>query len=251
MTSQEHGQANSSEHLAAAEMGAERRPATLAYYDDTYHREHYGYLFDESYYRLVAAFWRHALFEKTGLDINSKVLDYGCGLGQVSAALPDSVCFDVSRFAIANLRGRGRTVIDAPEKIPIGAFDIVLSSHSLEHSATPYEDLKNFRQYLRPGGHLLLVLPIEIVLKPAPEPDWNQHLFAWTFQTITNLLRATGWIPILQKEVNGPFLLRKLSRFLSERTAVRGAYAAGKIRNAVPSLLTIARLLGIRPANGS
>jgi SAM-dependent methyltransferase len=40
-----------------------------------------------------------------------------------------------------------------------GAYDFVLSSHMLEHSANPIRVLKEWNRILTPGGHLLLVLP--------------------------------------------------------------------------------------------
>jgi len=40
-----------------------------------------------------------------------------------------------------------------------GAYDIVYSSHSLEHAYDPAQVLKEFRRVLKPGGKLYLVLP--------------------------------------------------------------------------------------------
>jgi hypothetical protein len=48
--------------------------------------------------------------------------------------------------------------------------------------------LQEFQDYVLPGGYLVLVLPVEVELRPALKSDWNLHLQAWTFQTITNLL---------------------------------------------------------------
>jgi SAM-dependent methyltransferase len=44
-------------------------------------------------------------------------------------------------------------------KVPDGTYDFVLSSHMLEHSADPIRVLAEWRRLLKPGGHLLLVLP--------------------------------------------------------------------------------------------
>jgi len=44
-------------------------------------------------------------------------------------------------------------------KVPDESYDFVLSSHMLEHSANPLRVLLEWRRVLRPGGHLLLVLP--------------------------------------------------------------------------------------------
>jgi SAM-dependent methyltransferase len=225
----------------AVESDARRN--AVSYYNETYHSEHFGGLLrDERYYNLLAQFWRYSLFDRTGLDAQGKVLDYGSGIGQVSAALPDSVCFDISRFAVTELRKRGRIAVDNPKDIPSRAFDYLLSSHSLEHSSTPYEDLKQFRTYIQPAGRFVLVLPVELNLRYTLQSDWNEHLFAWTFQTITNLLRATGWTPLLQSTIYPPFMLRTLGRLIHSEWTVPAAYFIGRLRRQVPYMLTIAKL---------
>jgi SAM-dependent methyltransferase len=221
---------------------SEARRKALSYYNENYHLEHYGSVIrDEVEFHLLSLFWRYALFERNGLQLNGKVLDFGCGVGQVSAALSDSVCFDFSQFAQNELRKRHRVVAERKEDIPRHVFQYILCSHCLEHSPTPYQDLQEFHEYVLPGGHLVLVLPVEVELRPALQSDWNLHLHAWTFQTITNLLVSTGWTPLSQAHVYGPFMLRTLGRRLSANQAVSVAYRLGRLIHANPSMLTIAR----------
>jgi SAM-dependent methyltransferase len=217
--------------------------ATVAHYDESYYAGHYGVmLHNHAYYRLLSLFWKYVLFERHSLDCSASVLDFGCGIGQVSAALPETACFDFSPFAREELKKRKRRVLETREEIPRAGFDYLLSSHSLEHSPSAYGDLQEFREYLRPAGRLILVLPIELRLKPALEPDWDQHLQSWTFQTITNLLNRTGWVPLFQSVIYGPFLLRTIGRYASIPTAVRAAYWMGRLRRSYPSMLTIAKV---------
>jgi len=221
---------------------SESRQKALAYYNESYHLEHYGSVVrDELGFRLLSLFWRHALFERSGLGLEGKVLDFGCGVGQVSAALSDSVCFDFSQFARNELRKRHRVVVERREDIPRHVFQHILCSHCLEHSPTPYQDLQDFHEYVLPAGRLVLVLPVEVELRPALQSDWNLHLQAWTFQTITNLLVSTGWTPLSQSYVYGPFMLRTLGRRMSASHAVPIAYRLGRLVRANPSMLTIAR----------
>ena len=154
---------------------------------------------------------------------------------------PSRTPFDFSLFAQNELTKRNRFVIEKREDIPRHAFQYILSSHCLEHSPAPYQDLQEFHEYALPGGYLVLVLPVEVELRPALQSDWNLHLQAWTFQTITNLLVSTGWTPLSQSLVYGPYLLRTLGRRLSANYAIPLAYRLGRLIRANPSMLTIAR----------
>ena len=69
---------------------------------------------------------------------------------------------DGSPFAYDSGREPGtRLVRDATalEGIENGAYDLVLSSHTLEHVANPLRALAEWRRVTRDGGHLVLVLP--------------------------------------------------------------------------------------------
>jgi ubiquinone/menaquinone biosynthesis C-methylase UbiE len=210
-------------------------------YDKNYYSNHYNRVVeDKNYYQLLALYWKEAIFSQNNLNSDLAVLDYGCGLGQVSAALANVTFFDYSEYAVNFLIQSGKTALSRIENIPENYFDYLLSSHSLEHSTTPAEDLKHFHRYLKAGGKLILILPVEVNLKPSLEPDSNQHFQCWTFQTITNLLVHCGWRPIYQNFIYGPFLLKTLGSITSQHQAVKIAYWLSSLKKNYSSLLTIA-----------
>jgi len=53
-------------------------------------------------------------------------------------------------------------------KVPDAAYDFVMSSHMLEHSANPVRVLVEWFRVLKPAGHLLLVLP-------EARRTWDRH----------------------------------------------------------------------------
>jgi SAM-dependent methyltransferase len=218
--------------------------SAVEHYDQHYYETHYPRIWhDPRYYECQARHWRRAIFERNGIDTSLSVLDYGSGLGQVSAGLQRRACFDVSPEARDFMRSKGVRVFDKPADIPRGEFDAVLCSHTLEHHAEPLKSLQSFLEFVKPGGLLVLALPKEIHLGMALRPDSDRHFYAWTFQTVTNLLAHVGWTPFHQSMVHGTFLLQSLGvrMGLPLDTAVRLAGALGRMRGIYPTMLTLAR----------
>jgi SAM-dependent methyltransferase len=210
-------------------------------YNKNYYLTHYSRVFEnKKYYELLSIYWKEAIFHRNNLNTELSILDYGCGLGQVSASLSKVTFFDYSEYAVNYLLQQGKNALNRIEDIPQHHFDFLLSSHSLEHSPTPAAELKNFHRYLKPEGKLILILPVEIDLKPRLEPDSNQHFQCWTFQTITNLLFHCGWRPVHQTKLYGPFLLNTLGAITSQNQSVKIAYWLSFLKKNYPSLLTIA-----------
>lgn len=77
--------------------------------------------------------------------------------------------------------GRGRTgrqyVCEATElsRIATASYDFVVSCNNLEHIANPLRALREWDRVLRPGGHVLLVLP-------RPESNFDHQRDITTFE---------------------------------------------------------------------
>lgn len=218
------------------------------HYDETYFLGHYGRLVnDRAYYELLARYWAKAVFggvKELGDIKKMSVLDYGCGTGVVTGALNNSSCFDISPYALKFLKCKNRKVFGNSSGIPQGAFDVLVCSHSLEHYANPLETLMEFKSYMCPNGFLVLILPIEYNLKPTIFPDDNQHLYGWTFQSITNLLLMSGWRPCHASTIYGPFLLGSLGHaFLPADVAVLLSYSLGRLKRSFASMRIVSKLI--------
>jgi len=98
----------------------------------------------------------------------TKVLDAGCGDGELGKMLKDFKKVDVygvdiSRkgVEIAKKKGLRGKVADISKKIPYAdnSFDLVFASEAIEHVMNPDVFLKEIRRVVKPGGHILITTP--------------------------------------------------------------------------------------------
>jgi SAM-dependent methyltransferase len=124
------------------------------------------------------------------------VLDFGCGSGALVAALSSGPKFGVEVNAAARLEasGAGIEVVPSTDELAAESIDVVISNHALEHVPDPLAELRLLRGVLKPGGRLVLRLPLDDWRSQRDAADdGNHHLFAWTPRLIANLLREAGF----------------------------------------------------------
>ena len=171
-------------------------------YESEYHQEVHGYLHDDYYYGLRARISKRQYFQ--GMKTRGKkVFEYGIGLGQNIVLLDNRCGYDISKYAREFSTKKGIKVYSDEAKVPKGEFDIVLSSHVLEHLRKPYENLVYLRERLAKDGKLVLVLPKERHGRAGFTPDVHNHLFAWNFRAINNLLYDAGFEAVSNNFIYG------------------------------------------------
>lgn len=77
-----------------------------------------------------------------------------------------------------------------------GKFDLLYSSHTLEHLKSPRETLAQHWRVLKPDGLLLLEVPnVALIGTSDIVEEWfiDKHLFHFSAVTLIRLLRATGF----------------------------------------------------------
>ena len=185
---------------------------TTLNYEEWYHTERHNTHFNDEYYNSRAKIALTKFF--TGFDTNSRILDFGCGLGQNIYYLPNAVGYDISKFGVEFCKKKNIKVTNNVDDLPEESFDIVLSTHVLEHHPNPKQMLEQIFSKLKKGASLILVIPHEIHGTAKYELDLNQHLFIWNFQTINNLLITSGFKVVKNKYVRGAgyFKLLKLAK---------------------------------------
>jgi SAM-dependent methyltransferase len=163
------------------------------YYDSTYHAQrHTSLIGDATLFNARAAVEKWLYFRD--IPEAAKVLDFGCGIGQSIALLPEAWGWDLSSESREICRSRGISVFEELSDIPSESFDVVFSRHTLEHVPEPRRYLEDARRFARVGGELRLVLPGKERNTVTTVVDTvNLHLYCWTPQTIVNLLHVAGW----------------------------------------------------------
>jgi SAM-dependent methyltransferase len=128
------------------------------------------------------------------------VLDFGCAggglLGGLVAARRIGVEInDVAREAA--VRDHAVEAYKSLADVPDAVADVVVSNHTLEHIAAPFDALCQLRPKLKPNGRLVLVLPIDDwrAQRRWHADDINRHLYTWTPMNLGNLLDEAGYRP--------------------------------------------------------
>jgi 2-polyprenyl-3-methyl-5-hydroxy-6-metoxy-1,4-benzoquinol methylase len=158
--------------------------------------EHYGSTPQDHLIRLFhEVTWAWAAERLAG----ARVLDFGCGSGEGTAAMARSAAsilgVDVAPDAIAHARERngGANIayetIDGAVPAPDDSFDAVCSFQVLEHVEDPDAYLAEARRLLRPGGQLLLATPDRRTRLLRWQRPWNRwHVREWDPAGLARLL---------------------------------------------------------------
>jgi SAM-dependent methyltransferase len=128
------------------------------------------------------------------------VLDFGCAGGAMLAALPGARKIGVELNDVARAEAEREHHIEAYKNladVADGIVDVVVSNHTLEHLAKPFDALVQLKPKLKPGGLLVLVLPIDDWRAQSRwhAGDINRHLYTWTPLNLGNLLEEAGYAP--------------------------------------------------------
>lgn len=75
--------------------------------------------------------------------------------------------------------------------IASNSYDFVHSSHCLEHLENPEVALSNWLRVLKPGGHLIVVVPDEDMYEQGVFPSTFNHDHKWTF----TIDKPASWSP--------------------------------------------------------
>ena len=96
------------------------------------------------------------------IDPEDSVLDFGCCGGFLLEHLPGRQKIGIEPLEPARERAIsvGLHVVSNARELEDASVDVIVSNHALEHVVEPVAELRGLRRVLRPGGKIVLVVPI-------------------------------------------------------------------------------------------
>ncbi|QQS55638.1 MAG: class I SAM-dependent methyltransferase [Candidatus Competibacteraceae bacterium] len=154
--------------------------------------------------------------------IPSGFLEVGAGTGYMTRKFLESgfhgVCYDLGeesrnklRQNLATFRARMDVVDDLCSLTP-GSFDYLFAFEVLEHIEDDRAALRDWTQYLKPGGKILVTVPAH-AKKFGKSDEIVGHVRRYERHELTDLLNATGYRDI--HLVNYGFPLTEITRTVS------------------------------------
>ena len=139
--------------------------------------------------------------KKTKANQNSKILDVGCGSGELLFLLNN--CGFKKLLGIdpyidqTKINQNGIKIIKAEISEIKEKFDLIILHHSFEHMIEPQETLAELKKILTPKGEILIRMPIVNYAWKKYGPDWVQldaprHLFVPTLKGLKLLINNCG-----------------------------------------------------------
>jgi len=173
----------------------------------------------EAYYRYLSRrrvsgllYRRLHLYPRICRRLRGKVLDVGCGIGDLLLYRPNTVGVDVNPLLVEHCRRRGAEAhLSQPDRLPFRdrTFDGVLMDNVLEHLSDPAPILGEIGRVLVPQGTVVVGVP---GVKGYQRDSDHKHFYGQ--ESLVRCLGASGFT--LKELFFAPFRSRYLDRALSQ-----------------------------------
>lgn len=125
-----------------------------------------------------------------------KVLEFGSGEGfllkQIKAY--EKAGIEINDYAREYAKKEEEILfVKYTEEVPDDYYDVIISTHVLEHVNDPLGELKQLRRKLKDNGNIVFIVPFECNDKEYFKNDYNQHLYTWNCLNLGNLFKRAGF----------------------------------------------------------
>jgi SAM-dependent methyltransferase len=171
----------------------------------------YADYFDSLIRRKRAGLWYRNiwLYPRICRHLCGRVLDIGCGIGDMLSYRAHTVGVDVNPKAVAYCRSRGLIAHQMePDVLPFpdAEFDGAMLDNVLEHLEKPEPLLAQTRRVVRTGGTFVVGVPGERGF--ASDPDHKRH---YSEAALIRCIESAGFEPL--RVFHQPFRCRPLDRY--------------------------------------
>lgn len=128
------------------------------------------------------------------IEPSDSVAEFGCGGGLLLDKLTckSKVGIEINPYAREYAKSLQIDTVKNIDDLENEMFDLIISTHALEHCLNPYQIISQLKSKLKDGGKFVFVVPYEPLDFSYVLNDNSQHLYIWTERTLGNLMRAAG-----------------------------------------------------------
>ena len=144
--------------------------------------------------------------------VHGKVLDVGCGIGDMLSYRPESVGVDINPATVKFCKGRGlNALLMKKDRLPfaVEVFDSIILDNVLEHIDRPLPLLGEISRVLKKNGILLIGVPGRKGYKSDPD-----HKIFYDEKKIKSLAIKSGFK--IEKSVYLPISLKILDKIMKQ-----------------------------------
>ncbi len=134
---------------------------------------------------------------------NKKLLDYGCGWGgflELANKISSCSGVEIREKCVSFIKSKFKKKIRIENNINFfkSKFDIITLFHVLEHLEDPISHLKNIKNFLNPGGKIIIEVPSAVnILLELKEfrkfSFWSEHLVLHTKKSLYKFIKNAGY----------------------------------------------------------
>jgi len=178
---------------------------------------------------------------------SDNVIDFGCGGGFMLKSLNCSgkIGIEINKTARNFATEYGIAIVEDASTIKDEWADVIISDNALEHTLSPFDELRKLFSKLKSGGKIIFIIPHEKKMSWKPN-DVNQHLYTWSPMCIGNLFVTAGFIV---EEISNLPILSPGYRFFRKYFGFRGFFIANKIYTVISGQWSQIRIVANKPSS--